>query len=1425
MCGGGICVKINFESANFINKTNNTLAFKGYKPTKTDEGNRTGEFSFPFDPDETNCYLEIAVVERDKYGNYYLTGDKYTDLLNDTEEGRKLYPGKNKINIHAEFGVMEDEPFAYHYKLVDKRTGAVQRYGVDAGSLLDDRSDKEDLKDENIYNLYVPASDVSRGGSMLLMVPDSLDPKWVYDADNDIIRNEDYDNLRQNIRLFSNKMGGSIAGVEKRLAQGDLDPYDRIVSLPLFTDDSRTHHAYWNKNCMQMALSLGNINNYTSLTKSLFAKGKTLVSDGAFVNEGLEGIHFNHAIRWKEQSPFFNWFRMNPNDQILFGVFGQNTEFVSHRLVNPKYFYKKDAKGMYYHVENEEYNSKKPTYLELYDKDLVDVSKLDSQEPIEAYDKNFYENPLSKATHNDTVIPYRFEIDVDEYDINVQQLNEHNKTESAKIDLYSGTGTKFISQFSNMQLDNKIEGNIDTWNSNFDIAKIHYFLSNNEMDNILSIKPGIEQREEVKKLQYAANEAQDYVITSAHYWTRKTNQILNLHVAQNLKHIDEEDPKEAYKTIIKKVNSGVFPERLKNNLSEEAVKNILTDNYDGLKGNKNTNNFKTQVAQYMMNMPLDSIEFGDDISAVFATPYITKRSCNEDYIGQPEYYDPLQDDVVTYDRFFLNQIGNPHLQGKYEKVYNETNRMFINSDGSTGPLTDFAIDIINRLNNDKERPENEKFHDGYDNTEYGNYVMPFLAEEILKYAVIKSLCDAPRFQTNDNGDISYDYDRLKKITLKDIGVNGISPEDEAHQLIKRVKSGIKNISESDREALADALKKKLKGTNAQSFRLAEAIVDRSQSGLDWRIDAAKDVADIDSLRNDGETDFDTIFGQVTSFWEKFARDVIKENPSSYMVAELTDMNDLYDDYGKGSKRYPNKTNLIGKFLTDSNLTSVANYDFFFSTLPEIFSQTFNEGQHSVNGGGYLDKLLHLKMVDPESGFLRSAPLQALTYSYTFLNNHDNTRALHALALDMDMFHGIENRWTDHNHKEEAIKLITGDYDKTPTNVDSFDLSRYSGKDLAMVSALKNGFMAEINDMVETDLISADRAGLLKEAVRTSLTEIANRKFDGKTFEADSFGVKPIDMAIDFTLDNAKRAGFEISDKELNILSEKVFERIMKPAYQKYSAMMEFLVALPGNPTLYSGDELASTGFEYATKNITLQNRSYLHNEWVDKHSPNKRKFVVENNNNMRKIMYQRKRTELQALNDGAIFALKLQDGKFNSNQDVQVPAILRENTAGNMTISLFNVSGLDNIHNPLTELKPNTVTLNQIDLSQDNKARHALTVGLPAGLPLKTVFFDSSIDNSDMKHIYTVEKNDQNQYCIKHRVKSDDGRYEEKPIEIKGNTLVLYHDPKHKAEDISFKGRRFLYNPQYKNLGVSTNNVYTAKEKSLCGEKLSLVSR
>ena len=72
-----------------------------------------------------------------------------------------------------------------------------------------------------------------------------------------------------------------------------------------------------------MSNSIGNIDNYSSLQKKLFKNGMNFVSDGAFVNEGLEGVHFKHMLKWGEKSPYYNWFRANglQSGPLSMGIF------------------------------------------------------------------------------------------------------------------------------------------------------------------------------------------------------------------------------------------------------------------------------------------------------------------------------------------------------------------------------------------------------------------------------------------------------------------------------------------------------------------------------------------------------------------------------------------------------------------------------------------------------------------------------------------------------------------------------------------------------------------------------------------------------------------------------------------------------------------------------------------------------------------------------------------------------------------------------------------------------------------------------------------------------------------------------------------------------------------------------------------------
>ena len=198
-------------------------------------------------------------------------------------------------------------------------------------------------------------------------MPDFYNPAWTYNENGEIVANTNYKETRDIVKNFANKIGGSLAGLEKDIQDGKFDGYSKIISTPLFTDDNLSSHAYWNKNCMQIAQSLGNINNYASLQREMFKKGINFVSDGAYVNEGLEGVHFKHVLKWGQNSPYFYWFNaknLQNSAFTLVSLANRTTSFhIKLSILNiltPKT--PKQEKSISALIENTEKN--KPTYFQ-----------------------------------------------------------------------------------------------------------------------------------------------------------------------------------------------------------------------------------------------------------------------------------------------------------------------------------------------------------------------------------------------------------------------------------------------------------------------------------------------------------------------------------------------------------------------------------------------------------------------------------------------------------------------------------------------------------------------------------------------------------------------------------------------------------------------------------------------------------------------------------------------------------------------------------------------------------------------------------------------------------------------------------------------------------------------------------------------------
>lgn len=1385
-------MKIGFNSDKHVREKE--LSFEGYKPVKSEFGSKEYEFNYVFDDENFDCYLELFRAKKDSHGNYFITGNlednKLAPVQGRKNRGIKIENIKKPLRINlSKFQLSPDEGIGYHYKLLPKnQPNAAPLYRVDSGMMVNETTDKEKHR---IYNIIpVNAPSVAKGGAMRLILPDNHNVAWVYDDDNKIVPNPKAKEALKSIKNIANKIGGSLAGIEKDLDDGKFDNYSRIITTPMFTDDSLSAHAYWNKNNFQMVHTLGNINNYASIQRKLFAKGINLVADGAFVNEGLEGVHFRHVLRWGEKSPYFNWFKINVMDSrpVRMGVFGNDITHVTHRLVNSPYKFIQKDDGTIKIKNNDEFDSKAPTYLQIYDNRLVNARNLSSKKLIKAYEKFNTNFKLDINNHDNTVMPYSFRIDPEAYKENVEILNSINKekSDSEKINLYSGKGTRLVSQFKYFGLDNKMESGFKTWDSNTDIAKLNFVYSHCETEEFKNIQKPKLKEANIKKIKEKNYEVQDYVVSSGEFWSKKTNQILTLNVAQHLKNIEGLGAHEIYNKISKQLDGKVFPKDL--DINENIVKNVIKGRYE-LKGGKSNGTYEDIIIENMMNFPLDSIEVGDDIVAVLASPLVTKRANRSDYVGKSRYE--------------MHVNGNKHVNEENFKTYHLANRMY------TDEMKFFAEEILKSIHDDL--PYYGDLYDNYGKvTEYGKYVLPMLLPEIVRFLVIKTVSPNEEIKFDSKtGEIKYDYNKLKNTSLLSMGIIADSPEDEATTLINKIRSRIGKISSSDKNKLATALRKSIEGTNVNSFRLAEMIVNRTQAGLDWRIDATKDIGDIASLRNK-KTDLEYTWNEILKFWSKYTEGLKKYHPDVYIVAEVTDDMELYDKGwgGKSGARFSNNNEMLKKLILEAGFTTIANYNFMSSNINEIFGNLFDfDGEHTPDKGTYKQG----KINEILSQYLHTSTLESIIYSYIFAGNHDKCRALEGYAVDMNLVYADltsplvyphMNEEDSFKYKERAYRILNGvKYGQHISRdaVAKYNYNRVSTLAVAKAETLSSG-IGRAKEKLNWD---RERKDYVYDKMIDALKNLANSKHLGKNFEADGFGQKPIDIAFDILVEEMNYiepdVDYRLTDKEKDELKKMSLELILGPAISRLLGHTKFLAGLCGNVTIYDGDDLGSTGFETTTKNITVQNRNVIHNEWADKNHKDYMKFIKDLYDNTNYQVKLRSRPGLQALNDGTPYLLKLQDAEFNNGKKTHVSAMLRQNPKGYMSITIFNEHGLN--HKFDEYYTPAEIKMKEIEIDSGYGIDSGLGRGIRQGLKF--------VNAADPNDIYYTRNKDGKYKLVAHNPNTGEDK---KEFSFNDTTLVLYHDP-------SFTGRKkVLYNPQYN----FTSNYYEPKKEVVTGKQLLL---
>ncbi|MCD7878404.1 MAG: hypothetical protein LUG16_00550, partial [Candidatus Gastranaerophilales bacterium] len=395
-------------------------------------------------------------------------------------------------------------------------------------------------------------------------------------------------------------------------------------------------------------------------------------------------------------------------------------------------------------------------------------------------------------------------------------------------------------------------------------------------------------------------------------------------------------------------------------------------------------------------------------------------------------------------------------------------------------------------------------------TEYGKYVISEIAPELTKYLIIKGLSPKADIKINDKDSIDFSNVKSDEITMQSIGIpySGYTREEEADTVVKILNEGINRIPQNEINKLKQMAENRFANRKLNDFKVAEMIIDRTEPGLGWRIDAAKDIVSIDSLKTSTD-EKDEAWDNVIDFWKRYNEGVHEYNPHAYTTAELTDLSTIFP--ADNNAKYIGDADAERKFLEQTGIISVANYSYFFTLMTDMFSNYLADSNQPSWMSDQGKNFELLKKLDTgwgnNPGFLFQSPDDGVTNSYTFGDNHDKPRLLHMLGVDMNLFNTtFEKRG----------------YEKDPDN--EIELQKYKDaayvleKEIEEVNEHDSGASVAMGLRIDKAIESLESAKELSQSLgselKQSVKNLANGTYLGNEIEDNSaFGKKPFDAAI------------------------------------------------------------------------------------------------------------------------------------------------------------------------------------------------------------------------------------------------------------------------------------------------------------------------
>ncbi|MBY0449522.1 MAG: hypothetical protein K2X01_02710 [Cyanobacteria bacterium] len=1108
------------------------------------------------------------------------------------------------------------------------------------------------------------------------------------------------------MRNHFNQYGGNEQSLMAAWPLIQRSGFNAVLLKPFIGGDQLSSHRYWTVDPFALNASMSSERGFHQLLDLSLEDQTKIYADGAFVNQGLNGIQYTSLLRHGMRSPFWDWFQFGKtdsaypheaHDQLKIGILPSDVEgnndilydHVDFRIINDP--------------EAEGYQANRPTFLALYDPRHAKArADRRSEDSIQRY-----QFPISPAELKKKRAQWKS-----------MQQDQGPATEIERKKLFSHWSHFELTAPSGDQGGQK-------WDGQIDVAKMN------------TKNPAV----------------RDYLADAVGFWT------------QRVKHRYMEALQPAI-TSAKRKAPKASPKQWVVTALKETLNKTPNGNVDNIELPGELPPLEEPIPAFSQKLltayPLVGLNLPAEVKCLVSTPGFQQSLQQE----TPPFWMRLIGWVLNpITRIFQGSNTVKHWMAQLRELLTppsfeqQLSGKILAVWGELSPKEQALLSNASVQNHSSFRTSEALFlHllSGQGNTE----------RKLVEAGVAKTVPASIRMA---------------------------DPMTGGPMLTQWLKQRLNAMEPAEFKALLQA---QLKGLDPETVALTEAALNQLELGLNWRIDAAKDVGDMDAIRNmkPGKAKEKAFLAEVDfiiDFWRQMGQRIRAVNPKAAIIAELTYDQNLCEwaTYQEGLKR----------MLASGVFTSVPNMTYMYNRpmrlvhsapRPDEFGETqlspsqflsqdmismtqsvpFTVQRHYQNLTASHDypTSSHVFMMNPAIATmdllkwwgLRDDVKEAiieLRSKAGFATTRESLKTAGVSNLDAVLQRVMDANYQRNDFSEDVSPFLNEaskkkGYEKNPGDSPHWIATPKEVK-AAFIDELFSPFIDEDPEVtgisteawealkaavqervLEPSEVKAMRAVLtnavrslplgpqLDEKTRNLLEKATFAGFDALKVDAQfgrQLGYQPLEMVLRHIAEtDAFQAVLGKRSKLAQQYQQWMYQTAMTPVLDKLTRSMAVQIGSPGSPSIYLPDLLGQSGGEYV-KNMFVQNRNPLRLDWLGQTAEAKpwlKSWLQETVQPLLKL-----RAEYPALDNGVLLSPVVEDHEgivplIRDNGTQQV--ILLVNTGKPRDIGWNKMGFYDDCYKGDPRHNQEVPEYKSIDLMQPVKSNYQLNLGnlhIPAG--------------------------------------------------------------------------------------------------------------